>query len=42
MHISHILLIQTKSLAGFLGTTGIEFDRYFAELRELADSATGD
>ncbi len=42
MYISHILLIQTKSLADFLGTTGIEFDRYFTELQELADSATGD
>lgn len=40
MYISHILLTQTKLLADFLGTTGIEFDRYFLELQELADSVT--
>jgi hypothetical protein len=38
MYISHILLYQTKSLADFLGTTGIEFDGYFAALHGLADS----
>ena len=41
MYISHILLIQTKSLADFLGTTDIEFDKYFIELQELAVSETG-
>jgi hypothetical protein len=29
MYISHIFLNQTKSLADFLGTTSIEFDKYF-------------
>lgn len=32
MYISHILLTQTKFVADFLGTTGIDFDRYFHEL----------
>jgi hypothetical protein len=40
MYISHILLTQTKLLADFLGTTGIEFDRYFIELQELAKLVT--
>lgn len=40
MYISHILLTQTKFLADFLGTTGIEFDRYFRELHELANLDT--
>lgn len=42
IYISRILLIQTKSLADFLGTTDIEFDKYFIELQELEVSATGD
>jgi hypothetical protein len=40
LYISHILLTQTKLLADFLGTTGIEFDRYFRELQELANAVT--
>lgn len=40
--ILNILLNQTKSLADFLGTTGIEFDRYFLEIKELQDAAAQD
>jgi hypothetical protein len=37
--ISTILLNQTKSLADLLGTTGIEFERYFLDIKKLHDAA---
>ena len=30
-----ILLVQSKALADFLGTEGIDFDPYFKELKEM-------
>ncbi|MEW6586275.1 MAG: DUF5677 domain-containing protein [Nitrospirota bacterium] len=40
LYVCHILLSQTKLLAAFLGTTGIEFDKYFRELQQLANAVT--
>ena len=33
--ISGIILVQTKALADFLETAGIEFEKYYDEYREL-------